>query len=62
MPESHKHIYDNTYGTNEKFFRRMKIHNYKDADYRIEEDKKLFNLLYKFCKKKGNTTGSLFKA
>lgn len=33
MPESHKHIYDNTYGTNEKFFRRMKIHNYKDADY-----------------------------
>jgi len=31
--------------------------DYKDADYRIEEDKKLFNLLYKFCKKKGVQLG-----
>lgn len=33
MPESHKMIYDHTYGTDEKFFRRLKIHNYKDVDY-----------------------------
>lgn len=33
MPESHKMVYDHTYATNEKFFRRLKIHNYKDVDY-----------------------------
>jgi hypothetical protein len=33
MPDSHKHIYEHTYATNEKFFRRLKIHNYKDAGY-----------------------------
>ena len=31
--------------------------DYKEAGYRIEEDKKLFNLLYKFCKKKGVQLG-----
>ena len=43
-----------------KFIMFVSAHHkqaYKEAGYRFEEDKKLFNLLYKFCKKKGVQLG-----